>query len=96
MRVPADIAVTGFDDIPIARFLTPPLTTVGVRIAGLGEQAIQRLLAHIDEGNGQPRRHEILTTTLVVRGSCGGVPAARPGAPDPRERNDLEDFHSRR
>jgi LacI family transcriptional regulator len=96
VRVPADIAVTGFDDIPIARFLTPPLTTVGVRIAGLGEQAIQRLLAHIDEGDGQRRQHEILTTTLVVRGSCGGAPAARSGARDPRERNDLEDFHSRR
>ncbi|HEX2645066.1 MAG TPA: LacI family DNA-binding transcriptional regulator [Thermoanaerobaculia bacterium] len=88
VRVPADIAVTGFDDIPIARFLSPPLTTVGVRIAGLGERAIDRLLSHLDGSAGEsrePRRHEILTTTLVVRGSCGGGLSAR----EPKE---LKDF----
>jgi LacI family transcriptional regulator len=79
VRVPEQIAVTGFDDIPIARFLTPPLTTVRVGIAGLGERALERLLGALDgtaertSGGDHERRHEILPTTLVVRGSCGAA-----------------------
>jgi LacI family transcriptional regulator len=71
LRVPDDIAVTGFDDIPIARFLTPPLTTVRLAIAELGALAVQRLLLAMARGEDRERRHEILPTTLVVRGSCG-------------------------
>lgn len=75
VRVPDDIAVAGFDDIPIARFLTPPLTTVRVAIADLGALAIQRLLLAMEHGDSRERRHEILPTTLVVRGSCGAAAA---------------------
>jgi LacI family transcriptional regulator, galactose operon repressor len=71
VHVPEDVAVTGFDDIPIARFLTPPLTTVGVGIADLGALAIQRLLSAMERGEARERRHDVLPTTLVVRGSCG-------------------------
>ncbi|HVR96802.1 MAG TPA: LacI family DNA-binding transcriptional regulator [Thermoanaerobaculia bacterium] len=72
VRVPDHIAVTGFDDIPIARFLTPPLTTVRVGIAGMGERALERLLSAMDGGE-EHERHEVLPTTLVVRGSCGSA-----------------------
>src|SRR4051812_47349262 len=48
LRVPDDIALAGFDDIPIARFVTPPLTTVRVRIVDLGRRAFERLAAVID------------------------------------------------
>jgi LacI family transcriptional regulator len=71
LRVPEDIAVAGFDDIPIARFLTPPLTTVRLAIAELGALAVQRLLLALARGEDRERQHEILPTTLVVRGSCG-------------------------
>jgi LacI family transcriptional regulator len=71
LRVPEEMAVTGFDDIPIARFLTPPLTTVRLAIADLGGLAVRRLLAAIAEGEDRERRHETLPTTLVVRESCG-------------------------
>ena len=71
VKVPEEIAVAGFDDIPIARFLTPPLTTVGVAIADLGERAIQRLLQVMERGEALESQHEVLPTTLVVRGSCG-------------------------
>ncbi len=71
VRVPEDVAVTGFDDIPIARFLTPPLTTVKVSIADLGACAIQRLLLAMARGDARERQHEILPTELVIRGSCG-------------------------
>ncbi|MFC4728125.1 LacI family DNA-binding transcriptional regulator [Coralloluteibacterium thermophilus] len=72
LRVPEDIAVTGFDDIPIARFINPPLTTLRVRIAELGRHAMERLVATVaDQGN--PRiETRTLEPELVVRASCGG------------------------
>ncbi len=64
VRVPGHIALVGFDDIPIARFLDPPLTTVKVPIAELGRRGLQILVGT----DGQPAR---LGTSLVVRRSCG-------------------------
>lgn len=78
LRVPDDIAVAGFDDIPIARFLTPALTTVRLAIADLGDLAVQRLLLAMTRGEDRERRHEILPTTLVVRGSCGANASSAP------------------
>ena len=75
LRVPADMAVAGFDDIAMARHLTPPLTTVHVDAYQLGERALQRLLRR-DAGEPAPgRSHEVLPTWLVVRGSCGSTPS---------------------
>lgn len=77
VRVPEDMALGGFDDIPIARFITPPLTTVRVPITELGARATARLM-HALEGNGaHPARREILGTTLVVRSSCGAPSSGR-------------------
>jgi len=67
VRVPQDLALVGFDDIPIARFLDPPLTTVKVPIAELGRRGLQILIG----GESEPAR---LTTSLVVRRSCGAQP----------------------
>jgi LacI family transcriptional regulator len=66
LRIPEDLALVGFDDIPIARFLTPPLTTVKVPIAELGRKGFE-LLAN---GDGA-RLTAKLTTSLVVRRSSG-------------------------
>jgi LacI family transcriptional regulator len=77
LRVPEDMAVVGFDDIPLARYLTPPLTTVHVDMLRLGERAVDLLLErHGPDAPGSPRQ-ELLPTTLVIRGSCGARP---PGA----------------
>lgn len=48
--VPEDIAVAGFDDIPLAKYSLPPLTTMRVDIAGIGARAMQMLLGQLAEG----------------------------------------------
>jgi LacI family transcriptional regulator len=86
LRMPADMAVAGFDDIAIARHLTPPLTTVHVDAYQLGERALQRLLRR-DAGEPAPgRSHEVLPTWLVVRASCGSAPSEGRRATDPPAR----------
>jgi LacI family transcriptional regulator len=64
LRVPDDVAVAGFDDVPLAGHLG--LTTVRVRIAELGERALDRLLAMI-EGGGDGATEELHSPELVVR-----------------------------
>jgi LacI family transcriptional regulator len=67
--VPDEVAVAGFDDIPIARYVSPPLSSVHVPIAQLGERAMELLLGAITEpGNRGPHR-VVLPTTLVIRKS---------------------------
>jgi LacI family transcriptional regulator len=80
LRVPEDVAVGGFDDIPIARYVRPSLTSVHVDLFGLGERAVRLLLAALERGPEEAPRHEVVQTTLVIRRSCG-APATRPGAP---------------
>lgn len=72
LEVPDDIAVAGFDDIPISRYMSPPLTSVRVRISEMGERAVHMLLRAIEGKNQHVRRQERLPTTLVIRESCGG------------------------
>ena len=72
-RVPEDVAVVGFDDIPIAEYVTPPLTTVRVSIATLGARAAERLFSSIQAHNKNERQHEVLPTELVIRSSCGAM-----------------------
>ncbi len=77
LRVPDDIALVGFDDIPIARFVSPPLTTVRVRIAELGRSALERLAAQFDSSNTQEQSSQEPSCDIVVRASCGNhKPAA--------------------
>lgn len=75
LNVPADIALAGFDDIPIARFMSPPLTTVHVTIADLGARALDRLTGEIATP-GNRHSTETLATELVVRASSGALKSA--------------------
>lgn len=73
IRTPEDIAVVGFDDIPMARYVSPPLTTVRIRIAELGETALARLAEMIETPDDTaPEARSVISTELVVRASCGG------------------------
>lgn len=70
--VPGGVAVAGFDDIPICRYLTPPLSSVHVSISELGARAIEHLVRAVEAGSRHPRARETLPTRLVIRDSCGG------------------------
>lgn len=79
LRVPDDVAVVGFDDTPITRFLSPPLTTVRVPIAELGETATRRLIDALRGGSPLLEHHEVFPTSLIIRASCGALRAAPSG-----------------
>jgi LacI family transcriptional regulator len=83
VSVPDEIAVVGFDDIPLARYMSPPLSSVHVDIAALGTRAVETLVHAIDRKNEHSRRHQRLPTTLVIRRSCGAGLAAEPPAGRP-------------
>jgi LacI family transcriptional regulator len=70
LRVPGDIAVTGFDDIAAARHGRPALTTVRQPMRELGEQAVRILLDRIADHSAPPHS-VVLPTEVVIRRSCG-------------------------
>jgi DNA-binding LacI/PurR family transcriptional regulator len=72
-RVPAEVAIVGFDDFDWAVSLNPPLTTVAQSTFDIGCQAASLLLSRIVEPQ-RPARTVTLDTRLVIRASCGAGP----------------------
>jgi DNA-binding LacI/PurR family transcriptional regulator len=70
-RVPEDVAVVGTDGIELGMFTAPPLTTVAHPAAELGWLGVETLFDLL--GGGAPVRERMLSTRLVVRGSCGAA-----------------------
>jgi LacI family transcriptional regulator, galactose operon repressor len=70
LRLPEDLAVTGFDDISFACDLDPPLTTLHVPKELLGELAVRKLVERITFPD-RPPTITVVRSKLVVRGSCG-------------------------
>ncbi|MBN2303691.1 MAG: LacI family DNA-binding transcriptional regulator [Anaerolineae bacterium] len=68
-RVPGDVAITGFDDIPLAALVTPPLTTCRIPMYDLGSQAMHLLLAHID-GCSDGCDDVVIEPELIIRASA--------------------------
>ena len=67
LRVPDDVAVTGFDDMPMAALVRPGLTTVRQPVRELATTTAQLLHAPLDQKDGDT----VLETDVVLRGSCG-------------------------
>jgi DNA-binding LacI/PurR family transcriptional regulator len=67
VRVPGDVSVVGFDDIPEAAFFPPPLTTLRVDFPALG----RRMLVRVDDllAGREPEAEPALVPELLVRGS---------------------------
>ncbi len=66
--IPKDIAIVGYDDIPLAEFVRPSLTTVQQDTSLAGELLVETLLARINE---QPVKSALLPAKLIIRDSCG-------------------------
>lgn len=73
LSVPGDLSVVGFDDITMANYTDPPLTTVGVVKEHLGRRAMTRLLELV-EGIDREVKREVVPVRLIVRGSTAHRP----------------------
>lgn len=76
LRVPGDVAVIGFDDLPLAAHAAPPLSTVRMPLLELGRVAGELALDLIEQGP-RPATTRLLPTAFVARASCGTAPSPR-------------------
>lgn len=73
LSVPADVSVIGFDDISLASYTVPRLTTIAQPSYEMGRIAVERLIQRLQHGD-LPVSHEQLPVSLVERDSCGPLP----------------------
>ncbi len=69
VRIPADLSVVGFDDLPFAQIFDPPLTTIAIDPEELGATSFELLLALMEGSDAEAR---LLPVSLIVRGSTAG------------------------
>ncbi|VVM37551.1 HTH-type transcriptional repressor CytR [Pseudomonas fluorescens] len=74
LRVPEDISLVGFDDIPFAQYCDPPLTTIAQPAENFGRKAVEMLIALIEK-KPLEQRHVILPFELTLRNSTAAVKA---------------------
>jgi LacI family transcriptional regulator, galactose operon repressor len=74
VAVPGQLSVVGFDDIPLAAMVSPPLTTVSLPTIRAGEVAVEVLLERLQSGGPVPPTVRKLPATLIVRGTTGPPP----------------------
>jgi DNA-binding LacI/PurR family transcriptional regulator len=72
LRVPEDVSVVGFDDIPAAKSSFPPLTTIRQPSIEMGHEAIKLLFKLLDGGSSSSR--VVINTELVIRASSAPPP----------------------
>jgi LacI family transcriptional regulator len=85
LRIPQDVSLIGFDDIRIARYMLPPLTTVRMSGREIAVSAVRTLIANLKDDVLAKAPYQVVATRLVVRqstaipkGSLAGLKAARP------------------
>jgi len=72
LKIPQDLSVVGYDDIPFAKYMVPRLTTVSKNAVGLGREAVKLLLARIQEPD-RPQQTINLSPQVIIRESTGPV-----------------------
>jgi len=88
-RVPEDVAIVGFGDVPFASMTAPPLTTVREPFQRVGQEAVEMLLKII-RGQRLSRKHLVLPVELVIRES-----AESPRTPEPDKNGDPPDSRNK-
>lgn len=71
ISVPDEVSVVGFDDLEIAPYIQPALTTIRQPTRKLGEEAVRLLFERIDANATGDHKHLLLVPELIVRESCG-------------------------
>lgn len=71
LTLPADVSVVGYDDIPLAEFVSPSLTTIRQPVYAIGYAAAEQLLASLAQRRPLPQGRVILDVELIERGSTG-------------------------
>jgi LacI family transcriptional regulator len=90
LRIPDDVAIIGFDDIPTASKMNPPLTTVRQPIRSMGALSVETLIDIIAHP-GAKTRHLLIDTELVIRSSCGTLKSTPEGG-DNRKKHVINSF----
>lgn len=81
IKIPEDLSVVGFDNIHLAEFTIPPMTTVQMSQHDLAKIAFNALLHEVECGSSSPERHNYeLVTSLVLRRSTTLAPVRESGA----------------
>jgi LacI family transcriptional regulator len=75
IAVPKDLSVVGFDDVRLAQFTIPPLTTVQMSQKLLAEYAFKALITEVEQSNAEAGREYELMTHLVLRKSTALAPS---------------------
>jgi LacI family transcriptional regulator len=73
LRIPADISIAGFDDVPMSSLLSPPLTSGCADGVEIGRQCVRLVLERLRDPD-LPLRQVHLSTRLIVRDSTGSAP----------------------
>ncbi|MCE1229856.1 MAG: LacI family transcriptional regulator [Firmicutes bacterium] len=92
LRIPNDVSVVGFDDLPFVRYLDPPLTSIHAPISELGSSAARRLLSRLESPEPPVPHQEFMEVLMVARASVGTPfdaseainPITDPETPTPR------------
>lgn len=87
LRIPQDISILGFDDIPLCLYTSPPLTTIRQDRPALGKSAFYALSSYF---NGVPLSTHMLHAELICRSSCGFAPEQPPVITPPKPPLDPE------
>jgi LacI family transcriptional regulator len=70
LRVPQEVSLVGYDDLPISRFIDPPLTTISQPMREVGEIAAGLLIQEIEQPGSVQQKEGLLKTELILRNSC--------------------------
>jgi len=79
LRIPENVAIVGFDDLPPAAVSHPRLTTIRQPVQQFGAAAVDLLIDLIENGM-KPARRVVMVTELIIRDSCGASRRGQPGA----------------